>query len=214
MNIKIDNKDYLNYLDLVTKKIEENKDYITELDSITGDGDHWVNMNKGFQKLVSSREELEGLDLGDMFKKIGMIIMATVGGSSGALYGSAYIRAAKVIGDYEYMDIYLLSEVLEAKLNAIMERGKAKPGDKTMIDPLYLASEYLKNALGEEKSEEEALDLLKAGSLKGMNDTKDMEAAKGRAYYQDNKGVGHLDPGAVTMNYQLETLVDYIKENC
>lgn len=212
--MKMTNVDYLNYLDLVTKKIEENKDYITELDSITGDGDHWVNMNKGFQKLVSIREELEGLELGDIFKKIGMTIMATVGGSSGALYGSAYIRAAKVIGESKDMDIELLSQVLQAQLAAIMERGNAKPGDKTMIDPLYMATEYLKKALEEGKDESEALELLKAGSIKGMEDTKNMEAAKGRAYYQENKGVGHLDPGAVTMSYQLEILVDYIKENC
>lgn len=212
--MKINNIDYLNYLEIVTKKIEENRDYITELDSVTGDGDHWVNMNKGFQKLVEIREELEKLNLGDMFKKIGMTIMSTVGGSSGALYGSAYIRAAKAIGDKKEMDIELLSQVLEAKLNAIMERGNAKAGDKTMIDPLYLATEYLKKAIGEGKDEKEALDLLKEGSIKGMNDTKDMEAAKGRAYYQENKGRGHLDPGAVTMSYQLEILADYIKENC
>lgn len=210
MKVNINTKQYLDYIELVTDRINENREYITELDSITGDGDHWVNMNKGFQKLVNSREELETLKLDDLFKKIGMLIMSTVGGSSGALYGSAYIKGAKAIEGKESMDINLLLTFLEAKLTGIMERGKAEPGYKTMIDSLYTGVEYFKKALEEGKDDKEALLALKEGSIIGMESTKDMEAIKGRAYYQANKGVGHLDPGAVTMSYQLETLVDYL----
>ena len=132
-------KDYLDYLEKVTKKLEENRDYVTDLDAATGDGDHWVNMNMGFQKIVSSRDALEVLNLKDMFKKIGMLIMSTVGGSSGVLYGSAYIKASQAIGEKEVIDVPLLLTILEAKLTAIMEIGNAKPGFKTMIDPLYTA---------------------------------------------------------------------------
>lgn len=203
-------KDYMEYIELVTKKIEENKDYITELDSITGDGDHWANMNMGFQKLVENKEELAAMKLSDMFKKIGMLIMSTVGGSSGVLYGSAYISASKIIGDKEYLDIKLLCDVLEEELNAIMKRGNAKPGFKTMIDALDPAVNRLKAALENELDESAALQELKQGAIDGMNSTKDMEAVRGRAFYQANKGVGHLDPGAVTMCYQLEVLVNYL----
>ncbi|GMQ63186.1 dihydroxyacetone kinase subunit DhaL [Vallitalea maricola] len=210
MNIKITSKEYVEYIELVTKKIEENKDYITKLDSITGDGDHWVNINMGFQKLVENKELLLSLKLGDMFKKIGMLIMSTVGGSSGVLYGSAFISAAKTIGDKEEMDINLLCDVLEAELNAIMERGNAKPNFKTMIDSMYPAVNALKDALDKKLDDYDALQAMKQGAIDGMNSTKDMEAVRGRACYQPNKGVGHLDPGAVTMCYQLEVLVDYL----
>ncbi|MCT4563200.1 MAG: dihydroxyacetone kinase subunit DhaL [Maledivibacter sp.] len=210
MNIKMTAKDYMEYIELVTKKIEQNKDYITELDSITGDGDHWANMNMGFQKLVENKEELAAMELKDMFKKIGMLIMSTVGGSSGVLYGSAYIGASKIIGDKEYLDIKLLCDVLEEELSAIMKRGNAEPGFKTMIDSLAPAVNRFKAALKSNGDESTALQELKQGAIDGMNSTKDMEAVRGRAFYQANKGVGHLDPGAVTMCYQLEILVDYL----
>ncbi|MCX7842579.1 MAG: dihydroxyacetone kinase subunit DhaL [Clostridia bacterium] len=210
MVICITPKEYVEYIELVAKKIEENKDYISELDSITGDGDHWANMNMGFQKLLECKEELASMRLNEMFKKIGMLIMTTVGGSSGVLYGSAYINASKVILDKEQMDLQLLCRVLEAELNAIMDRGNAKPGFKTMIDALHPAVERLKNAIEKGLDGKTALIELKQGAIEGMNSTKNMEAVKGRACYQANKGVGHLDPGAVTMCYQIEVLVDYL----
>ncbi|HSP46646.1 MAG TPA: dihydroxyacetone kinase subunit DhaL [Clostridiaceae bacterium] len=201
---------YMEYLDLVLAKLAENRDYVTELDSATGDGDHWVNMNMGFQKLVSSREALVDLSLKDMFKKIGMMIMSTVGGSAGVLYGSAYIKASQVIGEKETIDIALLKDILDAQLRAIMERGNAQPGFKTMIDPLHVGVTRLAAALEEGRSDSDALQELKLGAIEGMEATRDMEAVKGRATYQTNKGVGCLDPGAVTMSYQIEVLVDYL----
>ncbi|MFA6505917.1 MAG: dihydroxyacetone kinase subunit DhaL [Treponemataceae bacterium] len=206
--MQITSKQYMDYIAVVTKKIEASKDYVSQLDAITGDGDHWANMNMGFQKLVESRAELEALPLGDLFKKIGMLIMSTVGGSSGVLYGSAYIGAAKTIGSAQVMDINLLCAVLDAKLTAIMARGNAKPGFKTMIDALAPAVANLKAALESGADEKTALTAMKKGAVAGMESTKAMEAVKGRATYQANKGVGHLDPGAVTMCYQLETLAD------
>ena len=201
---------YMEYLDLVLAKLAENRDYVTELDSATGDGDHWVNMNMGFQKLVSSREALVDLSLKDMFKKIGMMIMSTVGGSAGVLYGSAYIKASQVIGEKETIDIALLKDILDAQLRAIMDRGNAQPGFKTMIDPLHVGVTRLAAALEEGRSDSDALQELKLGAIEGMEATRDMEAVKGRATYQTNKGVGCLDPGAVTMSYQIEVLVDYL----
>lgn len=210
MMVRVTSKDYLEYIELIAKRIEENKDYITELDSITGDGDHWVNMNMGFQKLLENKQQLGELSFDMMFQKIGMLIMSTVGGSSGVLYGSAYIKASKVLVNKSEMDIDTLCEVLEEKLKAIMERGDAKPGYKTMIDALYPAIVNLKEAIEKGLDDCEALQQLKKGAIDGMNRTRDMEAVKGRACYQANKGVGHLDPGAVTMCYQIEELVEYI----
>ncbi|HWR10480.1 MAG TPA: dihydroxyacetone kinase subunit DhaL [Rectinemataceae bacterium] len=210
--MKIDSRQYMEYIARVAKKIEENKDYVTELDSVTGDGDHWANMDMGFRKLVDSRAELETLPIGELFKKLGMLIMSAVGGSSGVLYGSAYIKASQIIGSAPCLDLSLLCAVLDAELQAIMARGNAKPGYKTMIDSLSPAVDAMKAALAGGVDEAAALEALKRGAIEGMNSTKAMEAVKGRATYQSGKGVGHLDPGAVTMCYQLETLADFLRE--
>jgi len=206
--MRVDSKRYMDYIAVVAKKIEQSKDYVTELDAATGDGDHWANMNMGFQKLLEARAELEALPLGELFKKIGLLIMSTVGGSSGVLYGSAYIAAAKTVGSAAEMDLPLLCSVLEAKLAAIMARGNAKPGFKTMIDALAPAVDGLKSAVASGAEDKAALEAMKRGAVAGMESTRAMEAVKGRATYQASKGVGHLDPGAVTMCYQLETLAD------
>jgi len=210
--MKIDSRQYMEYIARVAKKIEENKDYVTELDSVTGDGDHWANMDMGFRKLVDNRAELEILPIGELFKKLGMLIMSAVGGSSGVLYGSAYIKASQTIGSAPCLDLPLLCAVLDAELQAIMVRGNAKPGYKTMIDSLSPAVDAMKAALALGVNEAAALEALKRGAIEGMNSTKAMEAVKGRATYQSGKGVGHLDPGAVTMCYQLETLADFLRE--
>ena len=138
--------------------------------------------------------------------------MSTIGGSSGILYCSVYLKASKVVGEKSKINVFLLKDILKAELEGIMERGKAKPGYKTMIDTLYRALEYMTEAFNNNASDKEILLAMKKGAAYGMNETAQMEAVKGRACYQSDKGVGKLDPGAVTMNYQLETLVDYILE--
>lgn len=144
--------------------------------------------------------------------KIGMILMSTIGGSSGVLYGSAYMSASKAIGEREVLDKQALSDMLNAMLEGICHRGNSQPGMKTMIDPLYLAANAYKSALERDSEVVSALRAMKAAAQEGMEKTKDMEAVRGRAYYQADKGRGHLDPGAVTMFYQLAILVDCILE--
>lgn len=206
--------DYVDYCVCAAALISENKDYITELDAATGDGDHWANMNMGFQKLADSSQELSGASYPDLFKKIGMIMMSTIGGSSGVLYGSAYLSAAKAVGDTDTMDIQILSQVLSAMLEGICKRGNSGPGMKTMIDTLDSAASELKAALTEGADEKSALRRMEQGAKRGMESTAQMEAVRGRAYYQADKGVGHLDPGAVTMYYQLKTLAECMMKKC
>ena len=210
MTFQLTSKDYVAYIKEAAKLIAENKEYISDLDAATGDGDHWANINMGFEKLVSCEDELSALSVGDMFKKIGMLMMATIGGSSGVLYGSAYIAGAKTLSGQEYIDDSNLCQVLDAMVNAIIQRGNAKPGFKTMIDALYPAVEAYKAGLAANLDTKELLNSVKKASIEGAESTKAMEAVRGRACYQANKGVGHLDPGAVTMSYQIEVLMDYI----
>lgn len=211
MGFQLSSKDYTEYIKLAAAKIHENGDYVTALDSATGDGDHWSNINMGFEKLVEAIPVMETMSLFEEFKKIGMIMMSVIGGSSGVLYGSAYMGAAKALKDKEVIESKDMCNVLEAMLNAIMQRGNAKPGFKTMIDSLHPAVECYKDCIAKGLSEKETLALVKKAAAEGAQNTANMEAVRGRACYQANKGIGHLDPGAVTMSYQLEVLMDYIE---
>lgn len=210
MGFQISSKNYIEYIKLAAAKIYENGDYVTALDSATGDGDHWTNINMGFEKIVEAASELEKMSLFEEFKKIGMIMMSVIGGSSGVLYGSAYIGAAKVLKGKDSIENQDMCNVLEAMLNAIMERGKAEPGFKTMIDCLHPAVECYKACIAKELSEGETVALVKKAAIDGAQNTANMEAVRGRACYQANKGKGNLDPGAITMSYQIEVLMDYI----
>ena len=210
MGFQITPKEYVDYLVLAGEEIEKNGDYVTALDAKTGDGDHWVNLNAGFQKLISMQEELKIMELAPMMKKIGMTLMSAIGGSSGVLYGSGYLAASKALKEAEVLDIDTLYLFLQTELSAIMERGKAKPGWKTMIDSLYEAVEAYRMAKEVGEDERCVIEAMKRGAAEGRDRTREMEAVKGRASYQTNKGVGELDPGAVTMCIQLECLSDYI----
>jgi len=194
----------------IAAKIESEKDYITELDSILGDGDHWVNINKGYQKIMSMTDELRGLPLSKLFMNVGMSIMSTVGGSSGVLYGDAFIKASKVLKDQDSISFELGYEFLNEALNAMMNRGKAQAGDKTMIDPLATAVSAYNTCLNSNVSRVERAEIISQAAYDGMLATKSMEARKGRATYREDKGVGYIDAGAATMYYQLEIMCKYL----
>ena len=212
MGFELTSKDYVEYLKKAYVKIHESGDYITELDAVTGDGDHWANINSGFGKLNELADSLETMNLFELFKQIGKTMMSVIGGSSGVLYGSAYLAAAKTLKDKETIDNEGLCGVLAAMLDAIMSRGNAQPVWKTMIDSLHPAVECYKACIADGVSEAETVEKVKLAAFDGAESTKAMEAVRGRATYQTDKGVGHLDPGAVTMSYQIETLMDCVKE--
>lgn len=115
--MRITSELYVDFLRAAYDRIHANETYVTDLDLATGDGDHWSNLDKGFRKLVEMRDELAGLPLNALFQKIGMTMMATIGGSSGVLYGGAYIAAAKGLNGKEALDGQGLCDALEAMLN-------------------------------------------------------------------------------------------------
>lgn len=214
MGFQITSKDYADYIRKAYELIHAQGDYITALDSATGDGDHWTNINMGFEKLVEVAEELEQKTVFEEFKQIGTIMMSVIGGSSGVLYGSAYLAAAKVLKEKETIGNEELCQVLDAMLQAIMSRGNAQKGWKTMIDCLAPAVECYQECIANGIDEITTAEKVKQAAIEGAESTKEMEAVRGRATYQANKGVGHLDPGAVTMSYQIATLMDCVKELC
>lgn len=206
MGFQLDTKDFVEYFNKTKELIASQKDYVTELDATTGDGDHWVNVNKGFEKITELSDQLVGLSLQDMFKKVGMTMFSAVGGSSGALYGSGYIAASKACAGLDYLDVDSFYKAYQAILDEMMKRGKTEPGQKTMIDSLYSALEAYKKAVEDDVDEKQIIEKFIQGAKDGAEATKEMQAVKGRASYRTDKGVGHLDPGAVTMSMQLESI--------
>ena len=152
------------------------------------------------------------MNLSEMFRAMGMSLMNLIGGSSGVLYGSAYLAASKVCQGHETMDIQLLCEVLTAMLNAIMRRGNSEPGQKTMVDALAPAVKAIQQGITDKIEEKTLLKNVADAAIAGAESTRDMAAVRGRAYYQSDKGVGHLDPGAVTMAYQIDTLMKHFMQ--
>lgn len=212
MGFSLRSRDYMEYIKRAYELIHSRGDYITELDSATGDGDHWTNINMGFESLVQQAERLEEMELSEQFREIGRIMMSVIGGSSGILYGSAYIAASRPLEGKEKIEEETLYEVLLSMLDAIISRGQAKEGDKTMIDSLAPAVKKYKECLDRKEDAELLCEEVKKAAEEGAENTKKMEAIRGRASYQADRGLGHLDPGAVTMSYQLVTLMDFAAE--
>ena len=212
MGFEIRMVDYAAYIVKAYTKIHNDKEYITDLDLATGDGDHWANMDMGFGKIVENISTIETLSLSGGLKEIGKIMMSVIGGSSGVLYGSAYLAAAKVTKGLEVLDRNSIYEVLNAMLDAIMSRGQAKPGFKTMIDSLYPSVKVYELSLKENIDDKSLCMRVRQAAIDGANETAKMEAVRGRATYQADKGVGHLDPGAVTMSYQIICLMDMLED--
>lgn len=204
--------DYVAYLNRAAARISESRDYVTELDAATGDGDHWVNLNMGFEALTEAGEELRALPICETLKRIGMIMMSKIGGSSGILYGGAYLAAARAVAGKETLDMEGLCLVLTGMVEDMMSRGKAEPGFKTMIDSLYPAAEAFRLALEAGEDDRTVLERVKTAAEEGAESTRQMEARKGRASYMLSKGAGHLDPGAVTMSLQIGCLCDFLIE--
>lgn len=205
-------KGYMDYISMAAEAVRAEKDYITELDAAIADGDHWLNLMIGLDKILSNRPVLEQKeDFFEFFKSLAMSVMDSMGGTSGALYGSAYLASAKQIGRVPVLDEVAIGKMLTSWSEAIMSRGSTRPGEKTMVDAIAPAAIAYNQALNSGAGYQEALIAMKEAAHKGAEETKDMQAAKGRASNQPNKGVGYCDPGAITMYIQLKCLADYLQ---
>lgn len=175
--------------------IQENKDFLTELDMPIGDSDHGINLARGFQAVTAKLPTLAEKDAGTILKTVGMTLVSTVGGASGPLYGTAFMKAgAKMAGKMELsMDDLLV--MLHEAVEGIKMRGKATTGEQTMLDAMVPALEAMKAASGT------PAEILAAGlkaAEAGVEATKDMIATKGRASYLGERSLGHQDPGATS----------------
>lgn len=177
--------------------IAADADHLTQLDSAIGDGDHGVNLTRGFAAVV---EAVEGSTEPPRKQLIlaGKTLIAKVGGASGPLWGTALRQAGRTLGDTQPLDGPALAEALAAGLAGVVELGAAEPGDKTMVDALTPAIDALRLALDGGATLEAALADAADAADAGAHATVPMQARKGRASYLGERSVGHQDPGATS----------------
>lgn len=201
----------ISILNKISNVIEENKNYLSELDAAIGDGDHGINMNKGFNAVKEKLRGDNGNDIGDILKKTGMALVSNVGGASGPLYGTAFMKAAVEVNGKADLDIEDFIKILEAALGGVKMRGKAERGEKTMIDAIAPAIDAMKEAL---KAGLKPIDILKASkdaAIQGVEYTKSIIATKGRASYLGQRSIGHQDAGATSSYLILNTVYEAVK---
>ncbi len=187
------------WLRAFARSIGAERENLSELDSAVGDADHGANMDRG---MVAVAKMLDGSDWttpGDLLKETGMTVMRTIGGSSGALYGTIFLRMAKVAGQRPDLDGQVLSEALGSALQGVVDRGQARAGDKTMYDALAPAVQAYDMALAAGATVKDALAAAKAVAEAGRDATAAMKARRGKSSYLGEKSVGHQDPGAASV---------------
>lgn len=189
----------LRYADL----IDENEPYLTQLDAAIGDADHGANMVRGVAKVRSRLLEADAasLDAPALLRSVGMALISNVGGAAGPLFGSFFLRASKELelGDATgSLTPAQVAAAFAAGVDGIRQRGKAEPGDKTMLDALLPASETMHAAVEQGASLEATLARARYAAQIGAKETIPMEATKGRASYLGARSIGHQDPGATS----------------
>jgi phosphoenolpyruvate---glycerone phosphotransferase subunit DhaL len=179
--------------------VAENKDALTDLDSAIGDGDHGANMDRGMRAVVAAIDDIGPVTAAELFTKVGMTLVSTVGGASGPLFGTLFLRIGASLANAEEVSLSQFAVALHAGLDGVVARGKAEAGDKTMFDALAPAVNALETAVSAGASKDEALKLATAAAESGRDATTPMLARKGRASYLGERSVGHQDPGATTV---------------
>lgn len=194
----------------MAERIVENRAYLSEIDGKIGDGDHGVNMAKGFGMAA---DRLKGRDasLTEAMEALSEVLMGEIGGSMGPLYGMMFTEFAETLGKTEAIDAALFSAMLHKGLEGVQSIGSAKVGDKTLIDTLVPAIEAFDNAKDEGRSFADALGALAAGADAGRDSTIDLVARIGRASRLGERSRGVLDAGATSCALILGTLADGAK---
>jgi dihydroxyacetone kinase-like protein len=204
----VTNAQILAWLERYAGIVAEQKQYLTGLDAAIGDGDHGINMDRGFQTVMVKLAPVRDKDAGTLLKTTGMALVGSVGGAGGPLYGTFFLRAGAALdGKAEVSDAELVG-ALEAGLKGVVERGKANRNDKTMVDALAPAIERARQYVDEGAPLGEALAAAADAAEEGMKATIPLKALKGRASYLGDRSIGHQDPGATSSYLMLRALSD------
>jgi len=200
--------DLIAWLTRFDERIVENAERLTELDSAIGDADHGTNMARGTAAVRSRLAHARPDDAGALLKSCGMAIVSTVGGASGSLYGTLFLEMAKSVGTATELDTTVFAAAFRAGVAGVVARGRAEPGDKTMIDALQPTVDVLDTAAADGVPLAAALQSAAAAAAEGRDATIPLVARKGRASYLGDRSADHLDPGATSAAILVQALAD------
>jgi dihydroxyacetone kinase-like protein len=191
----------------IAESVSAERDYLTQLDAAIGDGDHGINMDRGFgavQKALAGQDT--DVPPGRLLITAGKTLVSSVGGASGPLWGSAFRHAGRTLGDSPEWDAEQLLAALAAARDGVVELGAAAPGDKTMVDALTPAVDAMRSALDGGASLEATVAVAAKAAEDGARATVPLQARKGRASYLGERSIGHQDPGATSVALVMRAL--------
>lgn len=186
--------------------------FLTGLDREIGDADHGLNMHRGFSKVVEKLPSIADKDIGFILKNTGMVLLSSVGGASGPLFGTFFIRAAQVTQAHQSLTLEELYQMIRDGAEGVISRGKAEPGDKTMCDVWLPVVESLRQSCEQKLSVQAALEAASQQAEAAAQSTITMQARKGRASYLGERSIGHQDPGATSVMFMMQMLAQASRE--
>jgi dihydroxyacetone kinase-like protein len=205
------NTDVVNLFGEMAKVIIANRDHLNELDGKLGDADFGTSISGGFAAVQNLLPELHALAPGMIFGKTGMTLVKSMGGASGPLFGTLFMKAGKELGERTEIGTAELAAMLSAGLAGVKALGKSHAGDKTLIDALEPATLAVVAAAGRGGSLPAALAEARVAAAQGVEDTKQMIASRGRAFYVGERGLGHQDAGATAILMLFTVLDNYLQ---
>lgn len=189
-----------------------NEAYFSELDGVVGDGDFGYSIARGFEKVLGEWDNIDRSLPGNFLKKVSSLFISAVGGASGTIWGTAFLRAGMTLGNKETITQEDIIPMFRSAIEGIKKRGNSDLGDKTLLDALVPAVDALEKALAEGKSGSEALDEAAIVARERAEATRPMLAKRGRAAYTGERSIGTLDAGAVAMAVLFEAVSKAWKE--
>jgi dihydroxyacetone kinase-like protein len=211
VRLTLSSSDVIRIIDSISETMEKEKGYLSELDGAIGDGDHGVNMAKCFREVKKKLPENIDKDVGTVLKNVGMVILNSVGGAMGALYGTLFLKASKEVMEKMEINLEDLIKMFEAGEKGIQEMGKAQLGDKTLLDTIDPAVKALKEAQAQGKSFNDALAAFSEAAKKGAESTRGMISKTGRSSRLGERTIGHQDAGATSCYFILNAFYQGIK---
>ncbi len=188
--------------------IKENRSFLTDLDQAIGDGDHGINLDRGFSAVTEKLDELQEKDCGGILSGVAMVLLSKVGGASGPLYGTAFMKAGQIVNGKDEVSQEDGLKMFDAAIQGIIQRGKAAQGDKTMLDTLIPAYEALKASMDAGDDVITLKEKVLKAAQDGLDYTKTVAAKKGRANYLGDRSIGHQDPGATSSLLILKVILN------
>jgi phosphoenolpyruvate---glycerone phosphotransferase subunit DhaL len=198
----------LRWMSAFAEEMAEHRQELVRLDTAIGDGDHGTNMNRGMQKAMEKLGGEQPADPGAVLKTVAMTLISSVGGAAGPLYGTLMLQMGNAMAGQDDVDLAGFAAAWQKALEGVRARGKAEPGDKTMVDALTPAVEALEQA----SDLDGGLTAAVQAAEQGMNATTPLVARKGRASYLGDRSAGHQDPGATSTYYLFKSAAEALSD--